>query len=400
MGSPGDREVPARRPPPWPRRCFPARRRREFRSARRGARAAAEKPSRSAVMAHGAQNQILIGIAGKLGRAAHAAASRQRARLRAWRARWPARSDTFRAPAPGNRIPRPDSRSRPERALQTKFCREALIGLDESRRRLSAARTVRSGLPRRRGSTISIVAAPTSSGSRTLLAATRSRSIPKSAANRLRSPCRLNRSTERAAMIAGSRSPDLSARGRSAPQSPFFAARIFPAATSFLIPATVVAEAGSQPMPSRPIMALASAISCSLTVITCPPERNTARRAFLPRNRRADFDRRRQRVRIFHRRHGVRQMLAARRLLGVERREKARNRRRAFRLNHAQLRQAVDQSQIEHLLKSLAERRAVAHVSAGNHHMVRAPASGTAASARTRQSSGPSMRNGLIEFAT
>ena len=46
------------------------------------------------------------------------------------------------------------------------------------------------------------------------------------------------------------------------------------------IPATVVAEAGSQPMPSRPIMALASAISCSVTVMMLPCDRSTARSAF------------------------------------------------------------------------------------------------------------------------
>ena len=39
---------------------------------------------------------------------------------------------------------------------------------------------------------------------------------------------------------------------------------------SFLIPASVAADAGSQPIPARPITALASAISCSLTLSTTP----------------------------------------------------------------------------------------------------------------------------------
>ena len=41
-------------------------------------------------------------------------------------------------------------------------------------------------------------------------------------------------------------------------------ALMVPAATNFLIPATVVALAGSQPMPQAPMAALASAISCSV----------------------------------------------------------------------------------------------------------------------------------------
>lgn len=46
----------------------------------------------------------------------------------------------------------------------------------------------------------------------------------------------------------------------------------YPAAVSFLIPASVAAEAGSQPMPHWPMIALASAISCSVTLSTTPLE--------------------------------------------------------------------------------------------------------------------------------
>src|SRR2546425_613879 len=46
------------------------------------------------------------------------------------------------------------------------------------------------------------------------------------------------------------------------------------------MPATVVAEAGSHPTPSRPITALASAISRSLTLKTWPPVARTARNDF------------------------------------------------------------------------------------------------------------------------
>jgi len=49
-----------------------------------------------------------------------------------------------------------------------------------------------------------------------------------------------------------------------------------PAAVNFLMPASVAAEAGSQPMPQRPMMALASAISCSLTLPTRPPLDSTS----------------------------------------------------------------------------------------------------------------------------
>ncbi len=44
--------------------------------------------------------------------------------------------------------------------------------------------------------------------------------------------------------------------------------------------ARVVAEAGSQPILSAPMMALASAMSCSSTEVTQPSLQSTARRAF------------------------------------------------------------------------------------------------------------------------
>ena len=45
---------------------------------------------------------------------------------------------------------------------------------------------------------------------------------------------------------------------------------MIPAAVSFRIPASVAAEAGSDPMPHCPMIAFASAISCSLTFSTIP----------------------------------------------------------------------------------------------------------------------------------
>jgi len=53
-----------------------------------------------------------------------------------------------------------------------------------------------------------------------------------------------------------------------------------PAAVSLRMPATVAAEAGSHPIPQSPTMALASAISCSVTFSTTPCELSTSRRAF------------------------------------------------------------------------------------------------------------------------
>ncbi len=52
-----------------------------------------------------------------------------------------------------------------------------------------------------------------------------------------------------------------------------------------------------------------------------------------------------------------------------------RERRRAFGLNDADLRQAIDQSQAQHFVETLSERRTIAHVSAGNDDVIRhAPA--------------------------
>ena len=55
---------------------------------------------------------------------------------------------------------------------------------------------------------------------------------------------------------------------------------IFPRAVSLRNAASVVADAGSQPMPSRPIIAFASAISSSVTSMTKPLLCWTARSAF------------------------------------------------------------------------------------------------------------------------
>src|SRR5436309_1220287 len=55
---------------------------------------------------------------------------------------------------------------------------------------------------------------------------------------------------------------------------------ILPRATSFLRPARVTAEAGSQPTPSAPISALASAISCSETCSHQPPSSSITAAAF------------------------------------------------------------------------------------------------------------------------
>ena len=59
---------------------------------------------------------------------------------------------------------------------------------------------------------------------------------------------------------------------------------------SLRMPARVAAEAGSQPMPHRPITALASAISCSVTFSTTPPEVTHLVERFGPRDRIADLD--------------------------------------------------------------------------------------------------------------
>ena len=73
-----------------------------------------------------------------------------------------------------------------------------------------------------------------------------------------------------------------------------------PASVSFRIPASVAAEAGSQPMPHCPMMALASAISCSLTFSTTPLVTVTSCERFRPGHRIADVDGRGQCVRIGH----------------------------------------------------------------------------------------------------
>ena len=53
-----------------------------------------------------------------------------------------------------------------------------------------------------------------------------------------------------------------------------------PLAASFRTAANVVADAGSQPIPSRPIAAFASAISSSVTSTAVPPVKRRARSAF------------------------------------------------------------------------------------------------------------------------
>ena len=55
---------------------------------------------------------------------------------------------------------------------------------------------------------------------------------------------------------------------------------IRPSARSRSVAASVVAEAGSQPMPSHPIAAFAAAIAGSDTSVAKPPVKRTARRAF------------------------------------------------------------------------------------------------------------------------
>ena len=62
----------------------------------------------------------------------------------------------------------------------------------------------------------------------------------------------------------------------------------------------MTAEAGSQPMPSSPIIAFASAISCSVTCSTSP-RTNATREALSATRAGADLNRRGQRIRVFDR---------------------------------------------------------------------------------------------------
>ncbi len=139
------------------------------------------------------------------------------------------------------------------------------------------------------------------------------------------------------------------------------------------MPATVVAEAGSQPMPSRPMMALASAISCSLTVMMLPCERRTARSAFFHETGAPIFMAVAS-VRGFA--TGVdfvRKAIASAAIVwhGFRPGKQMRERGCAFGLNDAEFRQAIDQAEAKHFVETFSERGAIAHVSAGNDHVIR-----------------------------
>ena len=101
-----------------------------------------------------------------------------------------------------------------------------------------------------------------------------------------------------ARVISDRCSPDPSTRCRSArPRHPRPRA-ITPAAVSLRIPASVAADAGSQPIPHSPMIAFASAISCSVTFSTTPDGWSNLVQRLRPGHRVADLDRRRQRLRM------------------------------------------------------------------------------------------------------
>ena len=133
---------------------------------------------------------------------------------------------------------------------------------------------------------------------------------------------------------SGKCNPGPSGRCRSAPPPRPHRARITPDSVSLRIPARVAADAGSQPIPHRPITALASAISCSVTFSTTPSRRLDFVQRLGPGDRVADLDGGRERLRMFHRL----QRATVRRLHQLV------ERRRAFGLHHRQPRQPVDQA--------------------------------------------------------
>ncbi len=175
----------------------------------------------------------------------------------------------------------------------------------------------------------------------------------------------------------------------------------WPAATSLRIPATVVAEAGSHPIPSRPIIAFASAISCSLTLITCPRDRKTARKLFRQETGAPILIAVASVLRLLHRCPWClgSSSILVRSALGRGARTSDASGAEPSACTTLNFGKRSIRPMLQHLLESLAERRAVPHIAAGNNDW-----SGTCQLHCCINSKAtvfcPSMRNGLIEFAT
>ena len=133
-----------------------------------------------------------------------------------------------------------------------------------------------------------------------------------------------------------------------------------PRAQSFLAPASEAAEAGSQPIPLRPMIALASAISCSVTDSTTPPLVCTSRSAFSHETG-APIRMRRQGFRILD----VLDRLARAAL------EKVEERRCSLRLDNGKLRESIDDTHLFQLSQSLAECRNIAEIATGQDEPIR-----------------------------
>ena len=127
------------------------------------------------------------------------------------------------------------------------------------------------------------------------------------------------------------------------------------------MPASVAAIAGSQPMPQRPMIAFASAISCSVTFSTTPPEVATSCSAFGQET-------------------GSPILIAVASVCGSVNGGAARTvgavhqvveRRGAFGLNHGEARQLADEAELVQFAQSLAECRRIAEIAAGQNDPIR-----------------------------
>ena len=131
------------------------------------------------------------------------------------------------------------------------------------------------------------------------------------------------------------------------------------AARNLRSPARVAAEAGSQPMPSRPMTALASAISSSVTSSTWPPVLRTPRRDF--------FQERGLPMRMAV--AMVSGSVTGESFCGLVLPELGKGIGSGG-LHHDHARGAVDEAEAQQLVKGLAEGGGVAEVAAGNDEVV------------------------------